>query len=343
VELWKSNGTAAGTVLVKNIDPGGGSSYPSNLTNVSGTLFFAATDGTHGVELWKSNGTVAGTVLVKDIDPGSGNSNPSNLTNVNGTLFFAATDVTHGVELWKTNGTGAGTVMVKDIDPGSAGSAPSWLTSANGLLYFAANDGTHGTELWQSNGTAAGTVMVQDINPGSVGSYPSDLTVSGTNLFFAANDGVHGVEPWVLSLASGSTTAVVTATRRHALETPATVASGGVLAGAGAGVVGTGYPALQVTGVGRATLRPRLKGLVSKPSRAGAGGAADDFQAGASGWAVVMGPATSPVPPPAGPAALVGLLPNSDFPLVPARRHRARVVPEMIDRFLTGVADAVAI
>ena len=46
-------------------------SSPSNLTDVNGTLFFAADDGTHGDELWKSDGTAAGTVLVKDINPGS--------------------------------------------------------------------------------------------------------------------------------------------------------------------------------------------------------------------------------------------------------------------------------
>ena len=54
--------------------PAAASSYPGNLTNVNGTLFFAANDGTHGYELWKSDGTAAGTVLVKDINPGSGDS-----------------------------------------------------------------------------------------------------------------------------------------------------------------------------------------------------------------------------------------------------------------------------
>ena len=44
---------------------------PRNLTNVNGTLFFTADDGTNGRELWKSDGTAAGTVLVKDISPGS--------------------------------------------------------------------------------------------------------------------------------------------------------------------------------------------------------------------------------------------------------------------------------
>ena len=71
-ELWKSDGTEAGTVLVKDIDPGLDSGYSGSdvLTDVGGTLFFTADDGIHGRELWKSDGTEAGTVLVKDIHPG---------------------------------------------------------------------------------------------------------------------------------------------------------------------------------------------------------------------------------------------------------------------------------
>src|SRR6202035_3431680 len=63
LELWKSDGTAAGTVLVKDINQGSVNSNPGNLTNVNGTLFFSATDATHGQELWKSDGTSAGTTL----------------------------------------------------------------------------------------------------------------------------------------------------------------------------------------------------------------------------------------------------------------------------------------
>ncbi len=42
---------------------------PSYLTNVNGTLYFRASDGSTGLELWKSDGTSTGTVLVKDIRP----------------------------------------------------------------------------------------------------------------------------------------------------------------------------------------------------------------------------------------------------------------------------------
>ncbi len=60
-ELWKSDGTSAGTVLVKDIRPGSSGGGPGYLTNVNGTLYFGASDGSTGYELWKSDGTSAGT------------------------------------------------------------------------------------------------------------------------------------------------------------------------------------------------------------------------------------------------------------------------------------------
>ncbi|MBI1814828.1 MAG: DUF4215 domain-containing protein [Deltaproteobacteria bacterium] len=244
LELWKSNGTAAGTVMVADISPGGdpqfpNSSRPRELIYVNGTLFFSAEDGVHGQELWKSDGTAGGTIMVADIAPGVAGSYPGGftnvngtlffgaasglwktdgtaagtvlivpniypgvLTNVNGTLFFTAYDGTHGAELWKSNGTAAGTLMVADILPGAIGSNPSWLTNLNGTLLFTANDGTNGLELWKSDGSELGTVMVADIFPG-VDSYgnpqrsnPGGLINVNGKLFFAANDGVHGQELW---------------------------------------------------------------------------------------------------------------------------------------------------
>jgi ELWxxDGT repeat protein len=64
-ELWTSDGTAAGTMMVKDINPGAGGSSRGTLTNFNGTLYFSANDGTHGFELWKSDGTAAGTTMVK--------------------------------------------------------------------------------------------------------------------------------------------------------------------------------------------------------------------------------------------------------------------------------------
>ena len=67
--LWRSDGTEAGTVRVKNISHG--YTDPAILTPVGDALFFTADDGRHGLELWKSDGTRSGTVMVKDIEPGA--------------------------------------------------------------------------------------------------------------------------------------------------------------------------------------------------------------------------------------------------------------------------------
>ncbi len=202
-ELWKSDGTAAGTALVKDINPGSGFSFPSSLTNVNGTLYFAANDGTSGVELWKSDGTEAGTVQVKDIVAGAGSSLPGSLTNVNGTLYFTANDGATGVELWTSDGTAGGTVLVKDIFAGVNSSSPSSLTAVNGTLFFAADDGVSGVELWESDGSGAGTVQVQDINAGAGDSSPSYLTNLNGTLYFSANDGITGVELWKSDVSAG--------------------------------------------------------------------------------------------------------------------------------------------
>ena len=59
-----------GTSLVKDINTLTAGSYPQALAGVSGTLFFAADNGVHGMELWKSDGTATGTVMVKEIFAG---------------------------------------------------------------------------------------------------------------------------------------------------------------------------------------------------------------------------------------------------------------------------------
>jgi ELWxxDGT repeat protein len=206
-ELWKSDGTEGGTVLVKDIHPTS-SSDPEYLTVLGSTLYFVANNGTNGSELWKSNGTEAGTVLVKNIRPyydvlnadqGSG---PEYLTAVGNTLYFSANNDDTGTELWKSNGTSEGTVRVKDIQLGSSNGDPRFLTVLGSTLYFAANDGTSGRELWKSDGTEDGTVRVKDIRSGSSSGSPMHLSASASTLFFRADDGTVGVELWKLTIAS---------------------------------------------------------------------------------------------------------------------------------------------
>ncbi len=197
-ELWRSNGTATGTVLVRDILPGAAGAEPADLVVVNNTLYFSASDGKSGRELWKSDGTAAGTVRVKDIVTGTGGASPAFLTGAGNTLYFSATEGSGGRELWKSDGTPAGTVRVSDIWAGTGGSAPSDLVNLNGTLYFVATDGNSGRELWKSNGTAAGTVRVRDLAPGEAGAFnnEADLTAVGSTLYFVADDGQSGTELW---------------------------------------------------------------------------------------------------------------------------------------------------
>jgi ELWxxDGT repeat protein len=203
VELWQSNGTAAGTVMVKDIDPGAIGSSPSSLTVFNGALCFAANDGTHGAELWTTNGTTAGTRIVKDIDPGAAGSAPFLLTVLNGRLYFAADDGLHGSELWSSDGSAAGTRLVADVNTVGVGSTPQQLVNANGTVFFVANDGIHGPELFKTDGTAAGTVLVAAVAP-------QNLTNINGTLFFTTVDATNGTRLWKSDGTARGTVVVVT-------------------------------------------------------------------------------------------------------------------------------------
>jgi len=206
-ELWKSDGTQAGTTRVADIRAGAGTSYPEQLTDVNGVLFFSAFNDVTGRELWKSNGTESGTVQVKDIQLGVSpfgerGSYPRYLTSFEGKLFFSADDGFSGRELWASDGTESGTVLLADIIQGfGSGSHPLHLTKVDDTLYFIADDGVSGYEIWKSDGTQAGTALVKDIQVGKdpygqLGSDAYGLTDVAGTLYFSAHEGRSGYELW---------------------------------------------------------------------------------------------------------------------------------------------------
>lgn len=232
-EVFTSDGTSAGTFVLKEIRSGASSSSPQQLAVANGKLYFYATDGTYGGEPFVSDGTAQGTVLLKDISPNGGYSYARNFTAVGNKVFFAASDSNlastgKGTELYVTDGTAGGTSLVLDINQATynyygtnyAGrSEPTSLTSCNGKLFFVAQDGSHGYELWTSDGTAAGTSMVKDLTTsndtassyGDTTNYLSNLTCMDGILYFRGYDPTIGNVLFRSDGTAGGTTAVVNA------------------------------------------------------------------------------------------------------------------------------------
>ena len=203
-ELWKSDGTASGTVLLKDINPGPADGFvyqTGEFTKAADKLFFRASDGVRGLELWVSDGTEQGTHIVKDINPGPDSGYGYNLVALRDFLCFTAYSPDYGYELWRSDGTENGTYLVKDICPGPGSGWPTTTVYAQGRVYCCASDGgAYGTELWTSDGTPEGTFRLTDIVPGPGGSYPNYLAATDHLLFFRAEDDAHGRELWAIPL-----------------------------------------------------------------------------------------------------------------------------------------------
>ncbi len=199
-ELWRSDGTAAGTYMVKDINAGAATSGPYNITATNGKLYFSAFTDDYGWEPWISDGTEAGTQILLDINSGNASSYPAEFVRVNNAVFFTVSN-DYGSILWKTDGTSAGTQLVYDFTAYEMYSG--YVTEAiasNGLYFFSAYTPTYGRELWRSDGTQAGTFIVKDIDPDQTNQVdyysPLQLTNYDHKLYFSGDDG-SGRKLWV--------------------------------------------------------------------------------------------------------------------------------------------------
>ena len=175
--LWKTDGTFAGSVLIKNL-------APFQILAMNNTVYFGAYDTVNGSELWKTDGTTEGTVLVKDIYPGVASSSPRASMAAKNILYFQAYEPGSGYELWKSDGTEAGTSMVKDISVESGGRFSDYHFShfhvLKDRLYFVSKDNVNGQRLWKTDGSAEGTVLLSSFY------LPENFTVLKKELYFTA-------------------------------------------------------------------------------------------------------------------------------------------------------------
>ena len=168
LELYKTNGTSAGTARVKDINPGPGDGYLGNSAVVGSNLFFRGNNGASGHEPWKTDGTAAGTVMIEDINAGAGNGfGQGNAYSYNNLYYFNGNTPASGQEPWVSDGSAAGSFMLKDIVPGAED--PAWVLWGIGheeSVYFITEPDPSGPNdeatatLWKTSGTTASTVSL---------------------------------------------------------------------------------------------------------------------------------------------------------------------------------------
>lgn len=191
-ELWTSDGTPAGTRLVKDIYPGVSSGGPTHLTVVGNRVFFAAEDGEHGQELWVSDGTEAGTAMVADLHPNFGrHSIPHLITPFKNGVMFAADTGDATASIWFSDGTAAGTRRVTTL------SAPlndlHWPVAGGYLFFTDYSDPQNSSSLWRTDGTPAGT---QELVPFSNSQAIGMHTTLGKSMIFSRFTESTGLELW---------------------------------------------------------------------------------------------------------------------------------------------------
>jgi ELWxxDGT repeat protein len=162
IELWRTDGTNAGTRRVKNIRASA-SSYPASLVAGTSRFYFVADDGFSGAEIWTSDGTEAGTVRLTEHGVGTSNVqlvvNPPSMVTVGDRLYYYAGTTAYGPELWTTTGTRSSVALVRDLGPGKTGAGIKHLAAVgSSLMFFRA--GSAGEDVWATRGTSASTVRV---------------------------------------------------------------------------------------------------------------------------------------------------------------------------------------
>jgi ELWxxDGT repeat protein len=196
LDLWKSDGTSAGTSVLfsSGLSSQGENAYNS-FYNFNDILYFNVPTSGAGEQLYRTDGTAAGTEMLFT------GQNILDLTAASGKLYFIAqTDGYGDFALYTTNGSPEGTTVV-DGGFGGIGS----LLAVNNQLYFIATTNNQ-AEIWQTDGT---TTTLVDSTEASSGWTPYTPLLAQTNntVLFAATDAQHGTELWGVPVTPSATVA----------------------------------------------------------------------------------------------------------------------------------------
>jgi ELWxxDGT repeat protein len=202
-ELWKTDGTAQGTVQVTDINTTGGS-FPRELVKIGNTVYFSAFNPNNGRDIYQTDGvTTTLAANFSSVAPNDTVTENTPLVVSGNRVYFASMSPTdNGSRVYFTTGNVASMQQVGGITPGATGNAPQQIIagSAPGSVVFSGWDASNGRELWYSDGTDAGTRRISNIAAGTGSGSPTDLALVGNKIYFSASDQVIGREPYVLDL-----------------------------------------------------------------------------------------------------------------------------------------------
>ena len=202
-ELWFTDGTAAGTHLVRDIAPGPRNSIPEHFAvSQSGLAYFAATTYETGTELWITDGTTSGTRLLVDLRVGAANTSPYNLQSFDDGVIFQTREL-GGV--WYASSAGA----VQLSEPGGGFGYADVVVTDDSIFFN--RPLRNRAELWLSDGTTAGTRLVfGDENPFGISDVRNPAvasgrcfftaeTISGYSRLYVTDGTVQGTKPLIAS------------------------------------------------------------------------------------------------------------------------------------------------
>jgi ELWxxDGT repeat protein len=195
LELWTSDGTAAGTRLVTGAWPSDLKGSPLAFFAAGDRVFFLAPSAVGLPALWVSDGTAAGTAMVFVIPAESA---PRLVTATAGRVFFVA-EAGGGEQLWTSDFTAAGTYAVtRFTTPSPFAATQALVTGATGVYFAADAGGTGGLQVWKSDGTRQGTVPVTAFTAEQPldALDPARAAEAGGRLVLAVADGTRGAGLW---------------------------------------------------------------------------------------------------------------------------------------------------
>ncbi len=162
-ELWRSDGTEAGTTMIRDIYSGIESSEILSMLSLDSGLFFNAESPEYGTELWKYSTDLQDASLVYDINTStSASSYPLRFGIINNSLVFSAKVDCIGRELFSTQGSAKSTTLLNDIALGKKSNFFFHYQELNDKLYFLTEDKDNKEAYWSTDGTPEGTSRAFD-------------------------------------------------------------------------------------------------------------------------------------------------------------------------------------